>query len=69
MEETAKQTALRVIESLPDDAPYEDIMYEIYVLDKIEAGIRDFEEGRVIPHAEVMTKVERWIQSGFAERL
>jgi len=42
---TAKAEALNAISGLPDDAPLEDIMYQLYVLDKIHQGERDQQEG------------------------
>lgn len=41
------------IESLPDDATWDDVMYRLYVRQKIEAGLRDIAEGRTLPVEEV----------------
>ena len=49
----AKEQAMSVIQSLPDDCTYDDIMYELYVRKKVEEGIKDADEGRTIPHEEV----------------
>lgn len=35
---TAKQTALKAIENLPESASLEDIMYQLYVLQKVQPG-------------------------------
>ena len=45
---TVKDEARRLIESLPEDASWEDIQYEIYVRQSIEAGLKDIREGRLI---------------------
>jgi hypothetical protein len=37
---TPKQTAKELIEHLPDQASWNDIMYELYVKQKIEAGLK-----------------------------
>jgi predicted transcriptional regulator len=50
---TVKQEARKVIDSLPDEATWDDLMYELYVRLKIEAGIRAADEGRVFPHEQV----------------
>lgn len=50
---TTKKQALEMIKKLPEKATWDDIMYEIYVRKKIEAGIKAAEEGRVISHDEV----------------
>ncbi len=50
---TAKQQALAMVKTLPEKAAWDDIMYEIYVRKKIEAGITAADEGRVAPHTAV----------------
>jgi len=42
-----------MIRNLPDEATWDDIMYELYVGQKIERGLRDGEEGRVVSQEEV----------------
>ena len=48
-----KREARRLVESLPDEATWEDLMYRIYVREAIEAGLEDSEAGRVIEVSEV----------------
>jgi len=48
-----KQEARRLVEGLPDEATWEDLMYRIYVREAIEAGLEDSEAGRVTDVAEV----------------
>jgi predicted transcriptional regulator len=48
-----KSAALRVIENLPDQATWDDLMCAFYVCRKIDAGIQAANEGRVVPHEEV----------------
>ena len=59
---TVKQNVLEVIENLPDDSSYEDIMEKIYFMKKVEAGLKDIEEGRVIPHEEVKKRLAKWLK-------
>jgi predicted transcriptional regulator len=42
-----KDEARRLIEALPEDSTWEDLMYQIYVRETIEAGLADSEAGRV----------------------
>lgn len=42
-----------MIKKLPERATWDDIMYEIYVRKKIEAGTKAADEGRVVEHEEV----------------
>ena len=41
-----KQSARQLVEKLPDNASWDDLMYEIYVRQAIEAGIKDSYAGR-----------------------
>jgi hypothetical protein len=49
---TVKEEARRLVERLPEDATWEDIQYEIYVRQAIEAGLKDSREGRIVPLSE-----------------
>ena len=48
-----KSEARRLIEELPEDATWEDLMYQIYVRQAIEAGLSDVEAGRTQDVMEV----------------
>jgi predicted transcriptional regulator len=50
---TVKEEARKVIDNLPDHATWDDLMYELYVRQKIEAGIQAADEGRVLSHEQV----------------
>lgn len=50
---TVKEEARQMIEKLPDHATWDDLMYELYVRQKIEMGLRAADEGRVVSHEEV----------------
>ncbi|MCP4327476.1 MAG: hypothetical protein GY791_03460 [Alphaproteobacteria bacterium] len=56
---SAKDAARRVIDQLPDQATWDDIMYELYAKQKIEAGMADIEAGRTVPHDEVKAELQR----------
>ena len=56
---TTKKQALEMIKKLPEKVTWDDIMYEIYVRKKIEAGIKAADEGRVVPHEEVKKRFMR----------
>ena len=53
-----KQEAQRLVENLPEDATWDDLMYEIYVRQAIEAGLKDSDEGRTLDVNEVRAKFE-----------
>lgn len=48
-----KEEAARLIANLPDDATWEDLMYEVFVRQEIEAGIADADAGRTFSTDEL----------------
>ncbi len=48
-----KSEAHRLIDSLPGDATWDDLMYRVYVRRSIDAGIQDADAGRLIDVDEV----------------
>jgi len=50
---SAKEAARQIIEHLPDQATWDDIMYEFYAKQKIEKGLTDIEAGRTVSHEEI----------------
>jgi predicted transcriptional regulator len=47
MSTNIKEEAHRLVESLPDDSTWEDLMYQIYVRETVEKGLADAAAGRV----------------------
>jgi len=58
--QTAKQDALNAIGQLPDTADMGEIMYRLYVLDKVRRGQEDVEQGRVTDAEALMREIEQW---------
>jgi len=51
-----KQEAHRLVDNLPENATWDDLMYEIYVRQAIEAGLADSEVRRTLDVKEVRAK-------------
>ncbi|MEH1950409.1 MAG: hypothetical protein V7K77_26140 [Nostoc sp.] len=51
-----KEEARRLIDKLPENLTWDDLMYEIYVRQAIEAGLSDSEAGRVVSVEVVRAK-------------
>lgn len=49
----AKEAAIKIINNLPDQATWDDIMYQLYVKKKIELSLKAAEDGKVYSHEEV----------------
>jgi len=56
---SAKEEVRRILEHIPDSASFEDIQYYIYVREKIERGLKDVDEGRVLSHEEVERRLRQ----------
>jgi predicted transcriptional regulator len=54
-----KEALLELAKDLPDECTWDDVMYRIYARQKIEAGLKDAEEERLIPHEEVFKEFEQ----------
>jgi predicted transcriptional regulator len=59
---TAKETVESILKSLPDNATYEDIMYEIYVRRNIEKGLDDIQKGNVSSEEEMNMWLQKWLK-------
>ena len=60
--QTAKQEVSKLITRLPEDCTLEDIQYHLYVLQKIEQGLQDAEEGQVYTQKEVEKMLSKWTE-------
>ena len=49
--------AQRLVEQLPEQASWDDLMYEIYVRQTVDRGIADADAGRVVSHDEAMRRL------------
>ncbi len=58
-----KAAATETLESLPDDATWDDVIYRMYVRQKIEAGLADAEAGDFVSTDEVCRRLGRLDES------
>ena len=54
--ENIKTAAHQLIDALPSDASWDDVMYRVYVRQCIDSGMDDLKNGRVIDVEEVREK-------------
>jgi predicted transcriptional regulator len=60
--ESTKSKARAIIDQLPDSASWDDVMYELYVREAIDAGLADVAAGRTYTTAEVRARLEQRIR-------
>ena len=58
--ETLKAEAISAISKLPESASIDDIMYELYVIDKVKKGRDAGERGETITIEELKKEIQSW---------
>ncbi len=60
MEDSTKDKVTRAVESLPPDASFEDAMERLFILYKVDQGLRQIEAGQGITHDELKRQLKTW---------
>ncbi len=58
--QAAKQEALQTIGNLPDDADMNEIMYQLYVWDKIRKGQEAVNQEHTLTSEELKREIDTW---------
>ncbi len=58
--QSLKQEALESLRNLPEDADLDEIMYRLYVIDKLHKSRKAIEKGEVISHEALKREIEQW---------
>ncbi len=58
--ETLRDEAMNVISKLPDSANIDDIMYRLYVIDKVRKGREAARQGDIIPSDQLRGEIDKW---------
>jgi predicted transcriptional regulator len=59
---TAKEEVRKMLDRLPEGASFEEIQYQVYLLDEIARGEEELERGEGIEHAEVKRSLAKWLE-------
>ncbi len=57
-----KPEAQRLVDSLPETASWDDLAYEVYVRQAIDAGIADADAGRLVDHDGALARIRSRIR-------
>ncbi len=57
-----KESVIKMIKGMPKTASLSDIMAELYFKEKVEKGLADAGENRVIPHEKVKIHFKKWLK-------
>jgi hypothetical protein len=55
---SVKEEAKKLIEQLPNQTTWDDVMYEFYVKKKLSVVLKDADEGRLVAHDAVRKKLQ-----------
>jgi hypothetical protein len=55
-----KSEAIDAISKLPDDAEFDEIMYRLYVINKIKEGQKAIKKGKKISLDDLKKEVQAW---------
>jgi len=58
--ETLKAEAISAISKLPESASIDEIMYELYVIDKVKKGRDAAERGETVTIEELKREIQSW---------
>ena len=58
---STRDAVIDMIRRMPPDATADDIAAAIYVRQAIEEGIRQLDEGKSIPHDEMVRRLSKWL--------
>ena len=54
---TVRDEAQRIVDQMANDATWDDLLYEIYVRQSVEAGLDDIRAGRLVSSDEVKRRL------------
>jgi predicted transcriptional regulator len=58
---TAKEEVQELLNRLPAEASFEEIQYQVYVLDEISRGAAEIDRGEGIEQEEVERRLAKWL--------
>ena len=57
-----KEQVINLVNSLPGDVTVDDIMAHLYFKLQVDAGLKELDEGKGIPHEKVKKRMGRWLK-------
>ncbi len=58
----AKQEVLELIKELPDEVDVDEVIYRLYLRQKLESAEKDVREDRLVSHDEVVKETSKWFK-------
>ena len=59
---TLKEEIISLLNKLPDDITLDDVMYHLYVKQKILRGLEASKQGKTFTHEQVKEMAQKWLK-------
>lgn len=59
---TIKDQVKRMVDAMPDDVSVDDIIAELFFKLQVDAGLKELDEGKGIPHDRVKDRIAKWLK-------
>ena len=63
----AKRQVLELVKDLPDEIDIDELMYRLYLRQKLETAEKDAREGLLVSHEEVIKETSAWFKNKMDE--
>lgn len=57
-----KTKVLETVKNLPNEFSLEELMEKMIILDKIEIGLQQIKEGKVVTTSEARQRLQKWLK-------
>lgn len=57
---TAREEITQIVQSLPEDSTYDEILRELAFARMVERGLQDSRDGKVISNEELNKRIRAW---------
>ncbi len=57
---TAREEITQIIQSLPEDSTYDEILRELAFARMVEKGLKDSRDGKVVSNEELNKRIKSW---------
>jgi hypothetical protein len=54
---TAKEEIKNLVDAMPDDLTWDEVVYRLYVRKRVQRGVASLDQGKGIPHEQVMREM------------
>jgi predicted transcriptional regulator len=55
-----REKAMEAVKNLPEDFALEELIERLVFIEKVEKGLAQVEEGKIVPHSQIKEMVKKW---------